>query len=159
MQKLKLAVIVALASIFYVPVANAAVVTTTCGPLLKSVSKTNIQFFSSSSELPVNIPGGVTVKVPSGETRCIRVRFSAVANCPNSCFIRAIAGTNELNPAWVSNPLRFSSDATGDGTAHSFEWVERVGTGEYVVKISFQTGNSSFVADIGPYTLTVETLE
>jgi hypothetical protein len=86
------------------------------------VSKTNIEFFSSSAESPpVNIPGGVTVNVPSGEKRCIRVRFSAVANCPASCFIRAIAGTNELNPAWVSNALRFSTDDTYAGTAHSFE--------------------------------------
>ena len=160
MRILKIAAVVVLTGATFMSVAAAAPVTTQCGRLISSVSKTNIDFFTSASETPVFITGaGVNVNIPAGVTRCIRVRFSAVANCLLACFLRAVAGTNELNPAWVSNPLRFSQDATNSGAAHSFEWVKRLGPGQHLVRISFQTGNTIEDANIGPWTNTVEVLE
>ena len=165
MRILKIAAMVVLTGATFMSVAAAAPVTTQCGRLISSVTKTNIDFFTSASELPpVFISGaGVNVNIPAGVTRCVRVRFSAVAACPHACFLRAVAssdaGTNELNPAWTSNPLRFSQDGTNGGTAHSFEWVERLGPGQHLVRISFQTGNEIDPANIGPWTNTVEVLE
>jgi hypothetical protein len=160
MQILKLAVVVVVTCASYMSVAGAATVTTQCGASIRSFTKTNIDFFSSSSESPVNITGAsANVIVPAGQTRCVRVRFSAVANCPNSCFLRAFANSNELNPSWVVNPLRFSNDLMNSGTAHSFEWAERLGPGTYLVRISFQTGNTISAANIGPYATTVEVME
>ena len=138
MQMLKLAIVVVVTCASYMSVAEAAPVTTVCGASIKSVTKTNIDFFSSSSEQPVNITGAaVNITVPAGQTRCVRVRFSAVANCPHSCFVRAFANTNELNPSWTANPLRFSNDLMNSGTAHSFEWAERLGPGDTSSELAF----------------------
>lgn len=126
--------------------------------LIAALARAEHVVVNSSSEIPVFVGGsGITIDIPADKTRCVRVRFSAVAECPLSCFLRAVADTNELNPSWTSNALRFSSG--DEGTAHSFEWVERLGAGEHTIKISTQTGNSSVVAKIGPWTHTVEVLE
>jgi hypothetical protein len=136
-------------------------VITKCGRLLEAIVKTEIESFTTNSEIPpVNIRGANAVfRVPAGETRCVRVRFSAIANCPLSCFLRAFVDDQQLNPAWVANPLRFSTDDTNSGTAHSFEWVGRVGAGRHIARIQMQTGNESENANIGPYTTSVEILE
>jgi hypothetical protein len=61
-----------------------------------------------------------------------------------------------MHPAPFANPIRFSTDNTNGGTAHSFEWVLRVGPGQYVTRIEIARGNTLQQADIGPYTTTVE---
>lgn len=138
----------------------ASPVVTKCGALVSSTAMTEIAFFSSPSEVPVVITGTTTsVNVPPGESRCIRVRFSAIANCPNACFLRASENDIELNPAWVVNPLRFSQDSTNGGTAHSFEWVGRAGAGKHTIRIRMQTGNTIANADIGPWTMTVDVMQ
>ena len=143
-----------------VSVAAAAPVVTKCGSPIKSIVKTEIDFFTTNSESPVTLSGTfVSFNVPAGASRCVRVRFSAIANCPNACFLRAFANSTELNPAWVANPLRFSQDATNGGSAHSFEWAGRVGPGKQISRIKVQTGNTISNAEIGPYTTTVEIME
>jgi hypothetical protein len=137
--------------------AAAAPVTTSCGAPVSSIVKTVIDQFSTPSEFPVILVGtGVNITVPAGETRCVRVRFSAVAECPHNCFLRAFANNTELNPAWFSSSLRFSSDSINNGTAHSFDWAGRVGQGQQTIFIKVQTGNSMDNARFGPFTTTVE---
>jgi hypothetical protein len=160
MQVFKQAGVFALAFASLISVAAAAPIVTLCGSPINSIVKTNIDFFNTSSEIPVNLAGAsAQFNVPVGESRCVRVRFSAVANCPHACFLRAFENLNELNPAWVVNPLRFSQDATNGGTAHSFEWVGRVGPGRHTITIKIQTGNSISNASIGPHTTTVEIMK
>jgi hypothetical protein len=140
--------------------AQAAPITTQCGPLIKSIVKTDIDFFTTNSEIPVNFKGAAAnFTVPAGATNCVRVRFSAVANCPLSCFMRALVDTTEMKPAWFSNALRFSTDDTNGGTAHSFEWVTRVSAGQHTVRLTMQTGNTIENANIGPWTFAVDIQE
>ena len=160
MQTFTKAGILALAFAALVSVASAAPVVTQCGAPIKSIVKTDIEFFNTTSEAPVTIPSAsVTISVPAGATRCVRVRFSAIANCPNACFLRAFENVNQLNPAWVSNALRFSSDQTNNGMAHSFEWAGRVGAGLHTIRIKIETGNICCVASIGPMTTSVDIME
>ena len=132
-------------------------VTTSCGAPLSSIVKTVIDQFSTPSETPVILVGtGVNITVPAGETRCVRVRFSAVAECPHNCFVHAFANTTPLNPVQSSSSLRFSSDSINNGTAHSFEWAGRVGPGQQTIFIKVNTGNTIEDARFGPFTTTVE---
>jgi hypothetical protein len=98
----------------------------------------------------------VTFTVPAGTTQCVKVRFTAVAECPLSCFLHAAENNNRLHPAFPANGTRFSTDDTNAGTAHSFEWVKRVGPGSHTVQVKIQTGNTLENAKFGPYTTTVE---
>ena len=140
--------------------AQAAPIATQCGPLIKSIVKSDIDFFTTNSEIPVNFKGAAaTFTVPAGTTNCVRVRFSAIANCPLSCFMRVVVDTTEMKPAWLSNALRFSNDKTNSGTAHSFEWVTRVSAGQHTVRITMQTGNTIENANIGPWTFAVDIQE
>jgi hypothetical protein len=157
MHILKQSAVLALTFVSLISVAAAAPVITSCGAPVSSIVKTVIDQFSTSSEQPVTLVGtGVGFTIPAGQTRCVRVRFSAVAECPANCFLRAIANDTELNPAWESSPLRFSSDSINGGTAHSFEWAGRVGPGAQQIFIKVQTGNSLEIARFGPMTTTVE---
>jgi hypothetical protein len=161
MWLLKQTAVFALAFASLVSVAQAAPIQLQCGASVKSIVRTNIDVFNTTSEIPVNITGAAaTFDVPAGNKQCVRVRFSATASCPNACFLRAILdNTSELNPAWSANPLRFSLDGVNAGTAHSLEWVALVGPGSHSVQIKMQTGNTCCTASIGPWTTSVDILE
>lgn len=137
--------------------AAATPVITRCGALVNSIAKTEINFFTTNSEQPVVLAGTVvSFTVPAGASRCVKVRFSAIANCPNACFLRAFVDTVELNPKWTINPLRFAQAPQNSGVAQSFEWVGRVGAGQHAVQIKIQTGNVIANANIGPFTTVVD---
>lgn len=156
----KPAAVLALLVLSFAGPAQAETLVTQCGPLIRSIVKTDIDFFTTNSEVPVNFKGAqAAFTVPAGRTNCVRVRFSAVANCPLSCFIRAIVDTTEMKPAWFSNALRFSTDKTNGGTAHSFEWAARVGAGNHTVRLTMQTGNTLEDANIGPWIFAVDIQE
>ena len=157
----KTTIVLALLALPLTGTAQSAPIATQCGPLIRSIVKTDIDFFTTNSEAPaVNIKGAAaSFTVPAGKTRCVRVRFSAVANCPLSCFLRAIVDTAEMQPVWFSNALRFSTDKTNGGTAHSFEWVTRVGAGQHTARLTMQTGNTIEDANIGPWTFAVDIQE
>lgn len=160
MRMLKLVGVLALAFSSFVSVSAAAPVTTPCGAPIRSVVKTDIAFFNTTSESPVNLTGAVAaVDVPAGTTQCVRVRFSAIANCPFACFLRAFNNSSELNPAWTANALRFSEDQTNGGMAHSFEWAGRLAAGHHIILIKIQTGNTAGVASIGPWTFSMDVMK
>jgi hypothetical protein len=167
MQRLIIAVILVLVSGSFMSVAEAALVTTNCGPILRSISKTNNGVFNTTSEgAGEAIPGAVPVNVPAGETRCVKLRFSAVAACPASCYLRAVAisdGTEIIlhpNTLFTGTPLRLSNDAPGsEGTAHSFEWARRLPPGNYAVQILVASGTSASAVRLGPYTIALDILE
>jgi hypothetical protein len=144
-----------------VSAAAAEIVTTRCGAPIRSITRTETEFFTTSSESPVKMPGTTAAfTVPPGAERCIRIRFSAIANCPLSCFVRAFVGDTLMNPgAFSQEPPRFSTDGTNAGTAHSFEWVLRVGPGRHATRIEISRGNTLEQADIGPYTVVIELTE
>ncbi len=157
MHFMKLAAIAALFALPFAGGVQAAPVAIECGPLIKSVVKTDIEFFTTSSELPVPLKGAaVSFSVPAGRTVCVRVRFSAIANCPLSCFLRAFVDNTQMNPAAFSNPMRFSTDNTNGGTAHSFEWVLRVGPGRHTARLTIGRGNTIDSANIGPWTFATD---
>jgi hypothetical protein len=157
----KLAAVVALAFASLISVGEAAPVGIPCGASIKTIARTNVDLFNTTSETPVRITGtGASFSVPAGDPQCVRIRFSAIASCPNACFLRAILDNNdELEPAWGANPLRFSHDAVNGGTAHSFEWVALVGPGSHSVHIQMQTGNTCCTASIGPWTMMVDLMK
>ncbi len=105
MHFMKLAAIAALFALPFAGGVQAAPVAIECGPLIKSVVKTDIEFFTTSSELPVPLKGAaVSFSVPAGRTVCVRVRFSAIANCPLSCFLRAFVDNTQMNPQPFPTP-------------------------------------------------------
>jgi len=131
------------------PMANAESLATQCGPVVRSTVKTTTATFTFHNEVPhVTVPNTTfNVSVPEGEERCVILTFSASARCPNACFVTGLVTNGELDP-FVSN--RFAQ--ANVFRAQSFQWVKRIGAGAHTVLVEINTGNSSFDADIGPYT-------
>src|SRR5262245_44779979 len=111
--------------------ASATVITTKCGQLDRNVVKESYnKTFTTSSASLVHLPNAsLTVNVPNIETRCIKVRFFAVADClPNgifkNCFVRVV------EPGFVSFPpvIQFVANQS-DAEAHGFEFATTLGQG------------------------------
>jgi hypothetical protein len=129
-------------------------VVTNCGAPISSITKTMTNTFTFNLEQYVSVPGaGFIVRVPQGETRCLRVRFFASAYCPLSCFPRVMDGTTTFEPSFVAS-LRFASG--NDAEAHAFEWVKRVGPGTHQIRVQIATGNTSQNAELRVYSTTLE---
>jgi hypothetical protein len=126
---------------------------TQCGAVIRSTTKTTTDPFTFTAETVVDIPNAAFfVSVPAGTTRCVVVTFSASARCPHACFVRAIETSSGLEPDIASN--RF---AQGDvHRAHTFQWAKRLPPGAHTVKIQIGRGNTLDDADIGPYTARLE---
>jgi len=139
-----------------VSVASADSLTTQCGAVLRTTTKTSTATFTFNSQAFVNVPNGVfTVNVPTGTQRCVTVTFSASTSCPLACFVRVLDGATEMEPAGVSNQL---AEGNSD-EVHSFQWVRRIGAGAHAIKLQIGTGGTAQNATIGPYTVNLEVLE
>ena len=104
-----------------------------------------IRSFSASESTPysvitdrwVTVPGAwVPLKVPSG-SRCVKVLFTAVTDCPGSiCYMRVLDGVQPISPV-VGGGIAFDyRGATQE--AHAFEWVRRVGPGNHLIAVQMR---------------------
>lgn len=113
--------------------------------------------FATSSSTYVPIPGAVIgINVPSGQTRCIRVRFStssscAATNATDHCYIKVLAayesGAYPFDPVAVFTSIPYAS-------ANSFEWISRLGAGAYKIRAQAATNNVAFT--LANWTFTVD---
>jgi hypothetical protein len=122
------------------PIGQAAtpLVTTACGPLIASVIKTQNDYDNTVSPAFSVIPGAETIViVPPGKNYCVRVKFTAEASCLGYCYVLAVIGGTQMNPAGSISHALASNDVSA--AAHSFEWVLRRGPGTHVVRIFWRT--------------------
>lgn len=155
----------ALASLGLVSVpASQAAVTHSCGASIRSTIKTDIPNFTTSSTTFVNVPGGVvTVDIPAGRTRCVKVHFSASMSCSTTgsidlCDFRA----GEIGGSAFDPPLNGIDFADGQGDTfqtHSFEWVKELGAGSHKIRVQAGVGSAPTTLTIRAWTLEVEERE
>ena len=142
--------------------AAAAPVVTSCGAPISSIVRTDNFASSTTSTAFGPVPGGANavVNVPAGTTRCIRVTFSASANCLGGdlnevCFIRAIENGSELNPI-TGGTLGFTPSDESAKSANSFQWAKRVGPGSHTIIIQRRVNAAATNFTTYFWSLTVE---
>jgi hypothetical protein len=141
--------------------AQRAAVLTRCGSHISSLVKTQIAQSSAQSTFFATVPGAVlSFSVPAGQTRCIKVLFTAQASCRatganDTCFIRATDNGAELHPHGQGEQIFVTEDSTPGG--HAYEWVGRVGAGSHTVRIErrVQAPATTFVLDNWTFDLSV----
>lgn len=143
--------------------ARAEIDTKNCGTPIQSFVVTGNDVFETTSRTFVRLRGAaVTVTVPAGQTRCIKVRFTGSVTCKGStnaaCFIRAVAGDKEMRPRASGN--QFLSGQLLQPLALGYEWVDRLPGGDNVVQIRVRTHNilELIKLDIDNWTMDVEVL-
>ena len=137
---------------------HAAPTKVSCGTVLQKVvvSQSSMTTFETMSTTPVRIPGALhNVTIPSG-SRCIKVTFSGGMSCQGNggnatCYIRARAGSLDLNPGAISGPEMRSS----------YQWARRVTAGTHVVQIQIWriAQNSGALIHVDDWTMDIEVLE
>jgi hypothetical protein len=144
--------------------ARAEITGTGCGAPIRSAVITGNELFQTTSTSFVRIRGAVhTVTVPSGQTRCVKVRFTAGVTCRGTsgneaCFIRALAGEDEMRPQPDGN--QGLSGRLLRPTGLGFQWVRRLGDGEHVIQIRVRALNApeTITVGINDWTMDVEVL-
>ena len=145
-------------------ISRAEITNTTCGAPIQSSVVTENELFETTSRSFVRIRGAVlTVAVPSGQTRCVKVRFTGGVTCKGgtgneACFIRARAGGEELHPEGGGN--QGLSGRLLRPTGLEFQWVGRLGEGQHVIQIQVRTLDlpETVTLGINDWTMDVEVL-
>src|SRR4051794_7748478 len=76
----------------------------TCGPVQTNIVRTQSAPSSTNAVNFVTVPGTpIPINVPDGQTRCVKVLFTAESSCGLSaaadfCYIQAMDGANRLDP-------------------------------------------------------------
>lgn len=141
----------------------AAPVTHTCGKPLGSVVLTETVAFTTSSTDFVQVPKARrAITVPAGQTRCVKVRFSAETGCSvtgnaDGCFIRV----GVLNGTIFDPPINGITFGYEDDSfrVRSFEWVKRLGEGAYIISAQAAVQNAATQFNIQVWTLSLEITE
>jgi hypothetical protein len=145
---------------------RAEIVQTNCGTPIQSIVPTSNELFQTTSKSFIRLRGAVaTVKVPAGQRRCVKVRFTASATCRASvgfgtCFIRALADGEQLHPRTNGNQTFFGS-TTAEPTGIGYQWIGRLDGGDHVIQIQLRTDNVpnlTIVAGVDDWTMDVEVL-
>jgi hypothetical protein len=137
--------------------AAAPPITTTCGPLINSVVKTKQAYaYAPSTEFSVLPDAETTVIVPPGRNYCIRVVFTAEAEC-RFCYVLAMVGATRMNPD--GGAFQLFSNAGIYAKSYSYEWVLRRGPGSHVVRIFWREGEGSDQFRVYLWTLAVTVQE
>jgi len=118
--------------------ADFLVAVTQCGALIRSTVKQGVdaqQTIAVENAYVTVVGAGVVVNVPTGRTRCVRVRFSTNLVCipPNStsrCFVKVY---DDLTPLLWGPAVSIATDEPGG--AHSYEWVARLSAGKHTLRI------------------------
>ena len=145
-------------------VSRAEITNTNCGAPIQSIVATGNEPFATNSNSFVRIRGAVlTVTVPSGQTRCVKVRFTGGVTCRGGtgnevCFIRALAGGEELRPESGGN--QGLSGRLLRPTGLGFQWVRRLSEGQHVIQIQVRAFDlpETVIVGINDWMLDVEML-
>ena len=138
--------------------ADPGVLSTSCGAPISSTVKRGVdmQQTIASNNVYVNVTGaGVKVNVPAGQTRCVRVRFSANLTCDSPsdvshCYVKV---ADDLSPfLWDPSVALATHEAGG---AHSYEWASRLSAGSHVIRIQ-ATKNTGVTFMIHHWTMAVD---
>jgi hypothetical protein len=142
------------------PSVSIAAVTHSCGAPIRSIVKTEIGGFTTSSTTFVNLPGAVpTINVPAGETQCVKVRFSAMVSCSQTgdadiCSILVVEpGVVAFDPPF--NGVNFIVE-NNNYEARSFEWVKELGAGSHTIRVLAGVQKPATVFQIPIWTLDIE---
>ena len=132
-----------------------------CGPVLKSIVKTETSEFTTQSTSFVSLPGATTnVVVPAGETRCIKARLYVVASCSETaandfCGIRvSVVGGEAFDPPINGIDIAPSGAAPA---AYAFQWVKVLGEGTHKIRPAAAVQNAMTTFTIKFWTFDVET--
>ena len=144
--------------------AQAEVVAMNCGATIKTVAKANNPNWTTSSTAFVAVPGAaITINVPAGEQRCVKLRFSALARCPNTgvvndeCFIRMVdVGSNLAAPP--VNGLSYAAEE-GRFLVRSYEWIKILDAGSHILRPEAAVQNAATNFDIATWTFSVDVSE
>jgi hypothetical protein len=109
-------------------------ISVSCGAETASLTRTENTGLTFSNTGFLALPGsGVTVNVPAGATRCVKVLFTAEAGASNFCYVRAVDNGIPMFPDGGSFQALVSHDGTANG--HAFLWVRRLGSGSHTISI------------------------
>lgn len=134
-------------------IAQAEFVTTNCGAPIQSRVITGNELFETTSQTFVRIRGAVfTVAVPAGQTRCVKVRFTATATCRGTsgneaCFVRALAASDVMHPQ-ATGGQGLGGDLLRP-TGLGYQWVRRLGAGQHVIQIQVRALNVPELITVG----------
>ena len=148
-------------SVVMVPsISYANLLTYVCGAVIQSKVKTENTATSFVAITPgfVNVPGAAAViTVPEGKSRCVTVRFSAIASCSvtannDLCQIQAIGPNGLLSPQ--TNNLNFVTE-DGRKSARSFIWVLVLFPGTHTIRMRGEVGTAGTIFTIDEWTFEV----
>jgi hypothetical protein len=136
-----------------VAAAQQANINVACGAQTSNLIRTESSSLTFSNTSFSTLPGSsVRVTVPSGQSRCLKVLFTAEAAATNFCYVRAVANGLPLFPNGEGFQSLVSADSTANG--HAFQWVRRLSSGTYTVAI--QRRVSSGRCNIDDWTVDVQ---
>lgn len=120
----------------------------TCGQEQGNVVRTQSTQGSTNSVNPVAFPNSVmTINVPDGASRCVKVLFTVETSCTGNagafdyCRVQALIDGAPMDPDGAGFMTIDSEDVTADG--HAFEWVKRVGEGPHTIQITRAVDNAA----------------
>lgn len=83
----------------------------------------------------------VSVTVPAGQSRCVKVQFTAEAGATNFCYVRAVDNGIPIAPDGGSFQALVSRDSSANG--HAFLWAKRIGAGLHTILIQRRVDTGS----------------
>lgn len=133
--------------------AQRANVNVLCGAQTGNLIRTENASLTFGNTGFLTLPGsGVSVNVPAGTTRCVKVLFTAEAGATNFCYVRAVDNGIPLNPDGGGFQVLVSRDSSAN--AHSALWVRRIGAGAHTISIQRRVDTGS--CGIDDWTVDVE---
>jgi len=142
--------------------AHAVNINVACGPQISSFVRTENAPSAINSVAFVTVANAIFgITVPAGQTRCVKVVFTAKTACRGPaaigdfCYIRALDNGVEFFPQGGGFRTFLSEDATEN--AHAYEWVRRVGPGNHTILIQRRVGNAATSFLLDDWTFDVQT--
>lgn len=142
--------------------ARRALVTTNCTTPIQTRFRTENSSLQTNSTSFNTVPGAVlSVTVPAGTTRCVKVAFTGEAGCAGAsgadfCYVRATANGAVMNPNGGGEQVFSSEDSTAE--AHAYQWISRLGPGTYNIAVQGRVASSATTFFLDDWTFEVETL-
>ncbi len=122
------------------PSAEAAVAITKCGaPINSTVRSFGNGTLAVTSASFVNVPqASAVINVPSGQTHCVRVRFSAIGECtlanpPTDHLFFRVTDNGNVGSFFPASAAYISSSNQLDTS--SFEWAIRLSQGSHTIRM------------------------
>lgn len=124
-----------------------------CGAQTGNLVRTENAALTFSNTGFLTLPGSaVSVTVPAGQTRCVKVLFSAEAAATSFCYVRAVDNGVPMSPDGGGFQALVSSDSSSNG--HAFLWVRRITAGTHTIAVQRRVSSGS--CNIDDWTVDVE---